>query len=409
MNRKLLATAIAAALMAPVAAMADVQITGTVNVSWDYISADDTLNNPFFGPLPLDNTNYIADGNSNIVFKGSEDLGNGLKAIWQITTFVDFDDGGDTWANGNTFVGLASDWGTVLLGRHDTPYKMSTGRLDLFANTFADYNNVMGRSWDPFVLNFQTVNNFDLRPDNVIAYVSPDFNGFSAVAAYVVDENNNGAAFEIDPVTGLVSNSTKMDAWSIAGSYSNGPIFVTAAYEQHNNAWATDGIFTASGLPASFDEDAWKIGGSYTFGNFQVGGMWERISSSAPQVAVIPGVELVTHDNWMLNGSYAMGNFLLKLQYLNAGGFDGDQALGAALGAPNAESGADMWAVGVDYNFSKRTKLYALYALMANDGSELTGMPLPGYGLGTGVNFFVTPTEPGGNVDGFGVGVQHKF
>ena len=82
MNRKLLATAIAAALMAPVAAMADVQITGTVNVSWDYISADDTLNNPFFGPLPMDNTNYIADGNSNIVFKGSEDLGNGLKAIW---------------------------------------------------------------------------------------------------------------------------------------------------------------------------------------------------------------------------------------------------------------------------------------------------------------------------------------
>ena len=409
MNRKLLATAIAAALMAPVAATADVQITGTVNVSWDYISPDDTLNNPFFGPLPLDNTNYIADGNSNIVFKGSEDLGNGLKAIWQITTFVDFDDGGDTWANGNTFVGLASDYGTLLLGRHDTPYKMSTGRLDLFANTFADYNNVMGRSWDPFFLNLQTVNNFDLRPDNVIAYVSPDFNGFSAVAAYVVDENNNGAAFEIDPVSGLVSNSTDSDAWSIAGTYANGPIFVTAAYEQHNNAWATDGVFTASGLPASFDEDAWKIGGSYTFGNFQVGGMWEHISSSAPGVAILPGVELVTHDNWMLNGSYTFGNNVLKLQYLNAGGFKGDRTLGVALGRPNAESGADMWALGIDHNFSKRTKIYALYALVANDGSELTGMPLPGYGLGTGVNFFVTPTEPGGNVDGFGVGIQHKF
>ena len=426
MNRKLLATAIAAALMAPVAATADVQITGTVNVSWDYISPDDTLNNPFFGPLPLDNTNYIADGNSNIVFKGSEDLGNGLKAIWQITTFVDFDDGGDTWANGNTFVGLASDYGTLLLGRHDTPYKMSTGRLDLFANTFADYNNIMGRSWpavrfvggNPALFfdgiadsNGVTYNNFDLRPDNVIAYVSPDFNGFSVVAAYVVDENNNGVAFDIDPVSGFATNSTDADAWSIAASYSNGPIFVTAAYEQHNNAWALTDFEVPEGDPfvlSSADEDAWKIGGSYTFGNFQVGGMWERISSDA-QVVGFPGIEPVTHDNWMLNGSYAMGNFLLKLQYLNAGGFKGDRLLGSVLGSANAESGADMWAVGVDYNFSKRTKIYALYALTANDGSEATGMPLPGYGLGTGVNFNVTPTEPGGNVDGIGIGVQHKF
>ena len=380
MNKKLLTVAVAAALAAPVA-MADVQITGTANVSLNYITADDVAG------APLDGSVYVADGNSNIVFKGSEDLGNGLKAIWQITTFVDFDDGGDTWANGNTFVGIASDWGTVLLGRHDTPYKMSTGRLDLFANTFADYNNVMGRSWSPISAADGTINNFDLRPDNVIAYVSPDFNGFSGVAAYVVDENNNG-----DPAD-LTRNAS---AWSIAGTYANGPIFVTAAYEQHDSVWGD--INRTTGLPDSWDEDAWKIGGSYTFGNFQFGAMWESISSGA--IGWL-GFEPISHDNWMLNGSYTMGNNVFKVQYLNAGGFDGDSI--GVLG----NSGADMWALGIDHNFSKRTKVYALYAQMNNDGGALNG--LNGYGLGTGVNFFVTPTEGGGNVDGFGVGIQHKF
>ena len=378
MNKKLLTVAIAAALAAPVA-MADVQITGTANVSFNYLTADDTVFQP------LDGTAYIGDGNSNIVFKGSEDLGNGLKAIWQITTFVDFDDGGDTWANGNTFVGLASDWGTVLLGRHDTPYKMSTGRLDLFANTFADYNNVMGRSYDPFTLDGSTFNNFDLRPDNVIAYVSPDFNGFSGVAAYVVDENNNGSLV-LDPIKDA-------SAWSIAGTYANGPIFVTAAYEQHDSFYGiTNGV-----AAVSFDEDAWKLGGAYTFGNFQFGAMWETISSDVPG---IPGFEPISHDNWMLNGSYTMGNNVFKVQYLNAGEFDGDGLLGIT-------SGAEMWALGIDHNFSKRTKVYALYAQMNNDGGDFTG--LTGYGLGTGVNFDVNPTQGGGSVDGFGVGIQHKF
>ena len=117
-------------------------------------------------------------GPSNRVgVKGSEDLGNGLKAIYQLEFGINFGDnnipGG---ANGgvsirNSFVGLAGGFGTVLLGRHDTPLKISTGKLDLFSDTMADYNGTVGFD--------------DIRADNAVAYISPSFSGFSFMGAVV--------------------------------------------------------------------------------------------------------------------------------------------------------------------------------------------------------------------------------
>ena len=57
------------------------------------------------------------------------------------------------------------------MGRHDTPLKISTGKLDLFADTLADMNATVG---------FQ-----DLRADNAVAYISPSFSGFTLAAAIV--------------------------------------------------------------------------------------------------------------------------------------------------------------------------------------------------------------------------------
>lgn len=108
-----------------------------------------------------------ANGRGNrLGIRGSEDLGMGLKAIYQIELSIPIADTDRQFANGdpgrigmrNSYVGLASDWGTLLVGRHDTPTKMSTGRLDLFADTLADYNHTVGFD--------------DVRADSTILYPS---------------------------------------------------------------------------------------------------------------------------------------------------------------------------------------------------------------------------------------------
>jgi predicted porin len=67
----------------------------------------------------------LTSGTSTIGFRGTEDLGGGLKAIFQIENAVplDGDPGPNTFASRNSNVGLASNWGTLFFGNWDTPYK----------------------------------------------------------------------------------------------------------------------------------------------------------------------------------------------------------------------------------------------------------------------------------------------
>jgi predicted porin len=111
----------------------------------------------------------------------------------------------------NSFVGLAGGFGTALVGRHDTPLKISTGKLDLFSDTVADYNGTVGFD--------------DLRTDNTIAYISPSFSGFSFMGAMVAPGGGTAGS-------GLNINSDSLaGAYSLAAIYNNGPFYASAAYE----------------------------------------------------------------------------------------------------------------------------------------------------------------------------------
>ncbi len=169
---------------------------------------------------------------SRLGFKGSEDLGNGLKAIYQLELGVNLNDtnnnvvsNSDIITYRNSFVGLAGGWGTFLVGRHDTPMKISTGKLDLFADTMADYNGTVG---------FR-----DLRADNVVAYISPSLSGFQLAAAIIPAGGATGGGRGLN----LEENSIA-GAYSIAGIYSNGPFYASAAWEslgnQHFNTQANN-------------------------------------------------------------------------------------------------------------------------------------------------------------------------
>jgi len=314
MKKKLLALAVAAALpMVSQAATADVTIYGKVHTSIDYIDP---------AAKGSDTIYDVTSRASRLGFKGSEDLGDGLKLIWKMETTYNTAEGGFGGGR-NTYIGLAGGWGTFLYGNHDTPMKMSTGKLDIFVDELADYNATAG-----FV---------DIRAKDAIAYVSPSFSGLTLVGAVVPDADYDG-------------DGDFGGAYSIAAMYSNGGLFVAAAWEQ------LDDLF------AGATAEHWRIGAGYDMGNFHVGAVYADQG------------DLTDTDNLQISGSMKFGNNKIKAMW--------------ATIDPNGGSNLDAWAIGLDHNFSKRTKVYVQYA-----DSEA--------GLQS--------TNPKGDQSGLSFGMVHKF
>ncbi|WP_419603209.1 porin [Thiolapillus sp.] len=301
MKKKLLALAVAAALpMVSQAATADVTIYGKVHTSIDYINPD---------ARGADSIYDVTSRASRLGFKGSEDLGDGLKLIWKMETSYNTAEGG--FGSGrNTYIGLAGGWGTFLYGRHDTPMKMSTGKLDIFADELADFNATAGL--------------IDLRANDAIAYVSPSFGGLTLVGAMIPDADYDG-------------NGDIAGAYSLAAMYSNGGLFVSGSYESLDNL--------QGGADAS---SYWRIGAGFDMGAFHIGAVYADQTDDDLRARFRGG----DAKNLTVNGSWAFGNNKLKAMW---GRIDSDNDV-------FDEGKTDAWAVGLDHNFSKRTKMYIQYA-----------------------------------------------
>ncbi|WP_162083773.1 porin [Sulfuriferula nivalis] len=390
MNKKLIAIAIATAVSAPaMAATSNVEVYGLMSMGVDSVNTD-LLNGT------SNRVGRVSDYASRIGFKGNEDLGNGLKAVWQIESGVTADGGtaagnatngststatagtgsigGATTAFGgaalrNTFVGLSDQaLGTVMIGKIDTPYKSSTGRLDQFSDTLGDYNNLVGAASGVAATSY-----FDLRPANVAAYATPNFSGFSAVAGYVFGGES--------ATSGTASNG---NAYSLGAMYDAGPLYLTAAYEKHNLGSGASGSLSTGLATAGLERKAWKLGAAYSIMDFTLATMYEKTDDNLGAA----GVSAYGHNTWFLSGKYQMGAVALKAQYAKAGEIDNV-----------ANSGAKMYTVGADYGFSKRTTAYVLYTKISNDAAANYNFA---YNAAPG-------SAAGADVAGFSLGMKHSF
>lgn len=373
MNKKLLSLAVATAFAAPLAQASEMTWYGVADVSLNYFTVGTALNTD--GPAgadPSDGADYwdLNSGASRLGIKGSEDLGNGLKAIYKMEFQVRLTDNNNDINDGdqasqmvarNTYVGLAGDWGTFLAGRHDTPLKISTGALDLFADTVGDYNQggllvsnpVDGVEAAPTMPGLGFV---DARADNAVAYVSPNMNGFTLAAAIVPSGNSTVATAGLGAGTDNNRSNNLVDAYSVAAMYSNGPFYASLAYETYD--MDTAAVTLASDLKAGVD--LLRVGLGYTANNFHVGFVYEdqNVDPNATLTGVLGG-QSADVQVWQLSGSYAFGNNVLKAAY-------GERSAGNAWATGGAlanitEDDADQWSLGLDHNFSKKTKAYAVY------------------------------------------------
>ena len=335
MNKKLLAAAVAAVFVSP-AAFAANTIYGKFHAS---IDAQDYESE---GANGVDNYE-VNSRSSRLGFKGSEDLGNGLKAIYQLELSVDVTDGGGvSGTNRNTFIGLSGDWGTVAVGRHDTPMKMAfyaagTERLgDSVIDLNPGGNNPIG------VFN-------EVRANDVIAYISPNFSGFSFAAAAIPGEES-GTSTGNATTPGLANDNDGIaDTYSFGLMYKGNGLRVGAGYENLalNEANPDNDLVD--------DETTWQIGASYTMNNFSIGAHYQDSENKINPV--LPGINKdIDYTAWAVTGKYTFGNNALALVYTDAE-WEPDSSYGSSVDVEQTG-----WGVSAEHNFSKRTKVYAAYA-----------------------------------------------
>ncbi len=322
MKKKIIVAAIAAAVAAPMAVSADATVYGKIRVATQYHDRDAGID--AWG---------MQDHTSRLGIKGSEDLGGGLKAIYQMAFGVNVGDGyggkaGGFWSQRNSYVGLAGGWGTALAGRHDTPYKSSSGKLDMFGDTTADYDGGGAKG----------VNLFDdRRVDGILMYISPSFSGFTLSGALV--QTGTDAAFN--------DADDFASAYSLAAMYSNGPFFGSLAYEELDPESLSG---AAAGTP---DDSKWRAGfGIMGMSGFRASLVYEDRSDAG----FVTGADT---EAWQLQLGYDFGNNRVKAMY---GDFDDDSA---------ADVDFDTWAIGLQHNMSKRTDAQVIYRAKDFDNSSL--------------------------------------
>ena len=343
MKKSLIALAVAGVVVAPAAfaATSNVDVYGKLHVTVSVVGdAADEVSDL-----------QVSSNASRIGLKGSEDLGGGMKAIWQVESSVDLDEQSGTLGGRNSFVGLSGGFGTALIGNHDTPLKMVGRTVDLFGDTQGDSRNVLGGG-------------ADMRAKNVIAYISPTFSGFSVIGAYSNDIANAGSCCSSPWGSEKYPDQDNMSVWNVTGQYQNGPIYAGISYA------AGDGL-----EDYGFDSHL-RLAGSYAFGDAKVVAEYDKGDATSGGNDV---------DGWMVGGSYAMGPITLKANY-------------ATAEEDNVSDDWHQWNIGADYALSKRTTAYAMYT--KGQGVHLNS--------GAGGSDWIW-ADASDDVSAFAVGVVHNF
>lgn len=373
MQKKIIALAVASALTMPAVAMAEATVYGQVRMAYEMI--DDGGDGAGVG-LADNSRNRVSSNASRLGVKGSEDLGGGMSFVWQMEGDIGVDTGATTPGmlfNRNTFAGLGTSFGTVVLGRHDTPYKMVTRGMDVFIDSIADNRSVMG------------ANLLDYRASDVLAYLTPNWGGFSGAIA-IVGETDNSLPTQLDPAAGpaakvgatTLSAKYGMDNWSAVFGYIN--------VKGSDNLVPAD-AFTATGT---------KVGGTFATDTITVNAIYEMISSKVGA----PSVES------KLNNIYVAG--VLKVGAAGAAKLAVTKSSNVKVaGVTQPSSGATQLALGYDHALTKNTTVFGLYTAI-NNGTNSA------YGFTSGGSTGVTPAGatlagPAGDLSAFAVGIRHSF
>jgi predicted porin len=369
MNKKIIGTSVAL-LFAATGAFAQTSVTmyGTVDAGlfYNHGTYNGIASPPAGSTLSGGKVIGLASGQqsySRIGFRGVEDLGSGLKALFVLEQGVDLSTGNSGYStigsqipttdfiSGNTvnsgtfssqaFVGLSSNVaGTVTYGRQFSPLYEAYGQIDPFQNGFAaNINNFFGTIGN---------NSFYQRMDNAVIYHTPEnLWGFNGALAYGFGE---------------VAGSTAQEAqYGLNVGYSNGPLTITYAFHHANNDFNAFPVFKTHFIGATWDFNVVKLHGAFDYNKL--------------------------NDNSFKTQDYMIG---VTVPFAGVHTLFGDWTHKKDKVTDDANS--NQFAIGYTYAMSKRTNLYASYAYIRNN-----------------TNAFVFTDTPGTSVNTFQIGMRHMF
>ena len=192
--------------------------------------------------------------------KGTEDLGNGTSAIFQLESGFNLGNGkhlqGDRLFGRKAILGLTGEsWGTLTLGRQYNVGDDFLAPIDPFGTGFgqAAATNVLGTSWSG-------------RYDSSIKYMTPNFSGFQAALMWAGNNSKTDNDYTFRDAAGNVVTSSSLDVknndnlFSLGVAYNNGPIQAGLVWDHHSQKTKANG---STVLDTSVD--AWNLGFAYDF------------------------------------------------------------------------------------------------------------------------------------------------
>ena len=265
----------------------DGTVYGKVNVS--LVNADDGSNDEW----------KLNSNASRLGVKGKSEIAEGLTLVYKAEFEICVDDGdckGQTFTQRNIMGGIKGSFGTVWAGKHDTPTKLAQSKIDLFNDLEGDIKNT-----------FEGEN----RVSNIVAYSSPEINGFSSTVAMIPGEdaeNDNG---------GLA------DGVSYSVSYKQDDLYLALAGDQD-----VDG------------QDLMRAVAQYKVDALKLGFMYQQNEDTA-------GTK--DESGYFISAAYKLDSAVtLKAQFGSIeDDADGDEE--------------ETFSLGADYKLAKSTKLYVFY------------------------------------------------
>ena len=313
-------------------------------------------------------------GQSRLGFKGTEDLGGGLAAVFQLETGFRADDGSldsaNTIFNRQAFIGLSSkEAGTLTLGRQYTMYY----------NALAQVGDPFGGNYAGTAKNLFPTVGAQVRASNAVVYATPSMSGFSGEGMYSLGEQSgNGSAGR---------------QFGLGLNFSNGPLNARLVYNNRNSDVAANNTVTPAVAFVSHDigrntmfaanYDFSVVKAYFAYGTDKGFNSAALASANAFNYTVAPKASTDSSDLLLGVQVPVDPSNILMASYIRKDdktGFNQD---------------ADQWALGISHLLSKRTSAYVAYARIKNKNGA-------GYTVGNN-------NEVGTGDKAFNVGLHHSF
>lgn len=366
MNTKLLALALAIAALPACAFASDTTIYGKLTGAIE--STRTTKSSDHLGT-----TIKIESYDSYLGFKGAENLGNGLKAIWQVEQAIAIDGSGqDGWASRETFVGLSGAWGAV-----------QAGYLDNFQRKYSRLDPHKATGWtgmkDSRIGNSVSAAHTESLVRNALAYTLPEWHGLTARVLYSAGSE------------GRSINGNRESVYEIGLRYVRDGFYGQYAYTRsHNSEWNGASYPVAPGMAddprhsrvhyveAGYEANGWLAALTYMNRHFM------RDAYITPTQGPQDSLSIKSRAIGV-NLAYTLGRWMPHFQYQHA--WQPSDFFQGAYSKISSGQGWNQYILGVDYALSRRTELQAAAGYIKSGNDARVNKPhLKGHTVSLGLS-----------------------